>query len=147
MAKIKGGDAMLFVNGKSISYATSHTLHLAGETQDTSNKDEGGGGWASSEVSIISWDASSDNFYSTDGAGNNYDDLVSYMVARTPITGVFGLKSSTAENVPDGGWSYAVPYYKGNCVITDINLNAPVGEYATFTVQLQGVGPLTKITQ
>ena len=146
MAKIKGGDAMLFVNGKSISYATSHTLHLAGETQDTSNKDEGGGGWASSEVSIISWDASSDNFYSTDGEGNNYDDLVSYMVARTPITGVFGLKSSTAENVPADGWSYATPYYKGNCVITDINLNAPVGEYATFTVQLQGVGPLTKIT-
>ena len=147
MAKIKGGDAMLFVNGKSISYATSHTLHLAGETQDTSNKDEGGGGWASSEVSIISCDASSDNFYSTDGEGNNYDDLVSYMVARTPITGVFGLKSSTAENVPDGGWSYTTPYYKGNCVITDISLNAPVGEYATFTVQLQGVGPLTKITQ
>lgn len=146
MSKIKGGDAMLFVEGKSISYATSHTLHLAGETQDTSNKDEGGGGWASSEVSIISWDASSDNFYSTDGQGNNFDTLFSYMVNKTIITGVFGVKSSSDENVPAGGWSYTTPYYKGNCVINDLSLNAPVGEYATFTAQLQGVGPLTRIT-
>lgn len=146
MSKIKGGDAMLFVNGKSISYATSHTLHIAGETQDTSNKDEGGGGWASSEVSILSWDASSDNFYSTDGEGNNYDNLYSYMIAKTPITGVFGVKTGTATDVPAGGWSYSTPYYKGKCVITDLSLNAPNGEYATFTVQLQGVGALEKIT-
>ena len=46
MSKIKGGDMMLFVNGKSIAYATSHTLSISGDTQDTSNKDEGGGDWA-----------------------------------------------------------------------------------------------------
>ncbi len=146
MSKIKGGDAMLFVNGKSISYASSHTLHVAGETQDTSNKDEGGGGWASSEISILSWDASSDNFYSTDGQGNNYDNLMTYMIAKTPITGVFGVKSGTSTYVPTGGWTYSTPYYKGQCVITDLSLNAPNGEYATFTVQLQGVGALEKIT-
>ena len=46
MSKIKGGDMMLFVNGKSIAYATSHTLSISGDTQDTSNKDAGGGDWS-----------------------------------------------------------------------------------------------------
>ena len=37
--KIKGGDLMLFVNGKSIAFATSHTLSISTDTVDTSNKD------------------------------------------------------------------------------------------------------------
>ena len=35
MSKIKGGDMMLFLNSKSIAYATSHTLTISGDTQDT----------------------------------------------------------------------------------------------------------------
>lgn len=147
MSKIKGGDAMLFVGGKSIAYATSHTLHIAGETQDTSNKDEGAGDWSSNEVSILSWDASSDNFYSTDGQGNNFSNLFTYMIAKTPVDAVFSLKSQMSEkDVPTGGWSYSTPQYKGKCVITDLSLNAPNGEYATFTAQLQGVGALELVT-
>ena len=57
MSKIKGGDMMLFLNSKSIAYATSHTLTISGDTQDTSNKDEGGGDWASSEIGKLSWTA------------------------------------------------------------------------------------------
>lgn len=45
MSKIKGGDLMLFLGGKSIAYATTHSLEITGETTDTSNKDEGGGDW------------------------------------------------------------------------------------------------------
>ena len=47
MSKIQGSDLMLFVDDKSIAYATNHTLEISGETQDTSNKDEGAGGWSS----------------------------------------------------------------------------------------------------
>jgi len=67
MSKIKGGDLMLFVDGKSIAYATNHTLEINAETSDTSNKDEGAGDWATQEVTLLSWTASSENLYSTDG--------------------------------------------------------------------------------
>ena len=40
MSKIKGQELMLFLGGKSIAYATSHTLEISAETSDTSNKDE-----------------------------------------------------------------------------------------------------------
>lgn len=138
---------MLFVDGKSIAYATSHTLSISGDTQDTSNKDEGGGNWASSEVSILNWTASSDNLYSTDGEGNNFEDLFDIMIAKTPVQAVFCLKSQTnLTDVPDGGWSPSVPKYVGNVVITSLEVNAPNGEYATFTAQFTGVGALTKQT-
>ena len=93
MSKIQGGDLMLFVGTKSIAYATNHTLEISGETQDTSNKDEGGGGWASNEVSLLSWSATSDNLYSVDGEGDQFDDLFTAMVNKTQLNAVFAKKS------------------------------------------------------
>lgn len=146
MSKIQGGDLMLFLDNHSIAYATSHTLEINGETQDTSNKDEGGGGWASSEVSILSWQATSENLYSVDGEGDNFEDLFDLMVAKTPIDAVFAKKSQNTTDVPTGGWTASVPKYTGKVVITNLSLNAPNGEYATYSVQFQGVGALTKVT-
>lgn len=146
MSKIKGGDLMLFVDSKSIAYATNHTLEINGETTDTSNKDEGGGDWASSEVSILSWNATSENLYSVDGKGDNFEDLFDLMIAKTPINAVFSKKSETSTDVPTDGWTPSVPKYSGKVVITNLSLNAPNGEYATYSVQFQGVGALTKVT-
>ena len=42
MSVIKGGDLMLFVGGKSIAYATSHTLSISADTKENSSKDSGG---------------------------------------------------------------------------------------------------------
>ena len=143
--KIKGGDMMLFVDGKSIALATSHTLSISGDTQDTSNKDEGGGDWASSEVSKLSWTASSENMYSLDGAGSNFDDLFDLMVQKEPIAATFSKKSQTDTDVPAGGWTASKPDYEGKVMITSLELNAPNGEYATYTVQFTGVGALEKV--
>lgn len=145
MSKIQGGDLMLFLDNKSIAYATNHTLEISGETQDTSNKDEGAGGWASNEVSILSWSATSDNLYSIDGQGNSFEDLFDIMIAKTPVDAIFAKKSSTAVDVPTGGWTPSATGYKGKVVITNLSLNAPNGEYSTYTVQFQGVGALDKL--
>lgn len=144
MSKIQGSDLMLFVDNKSIAYATNHTLEISGETQDTSNKDEGAGGWSSNEVSILSWSATSDNLYSVDGEGDNFEDLFDLMIAKTPIDAVFAVKSQSTVDVPTGGWTAAATGYKGKVVITSLSLNAPHGEYATYTAQFQGVGSLQK---
>ena len=144
MSKIKGGDLMLFLGGKSIAYATTHSLEITGETTDTSNKDEGGGDWASQEVSILSWTASSENLYSEEGEGDNFDDLFDLMITKTPIDAVFAKKSENATEVPTGGWTKSAPSYEGKVVITSLSLNAPNGEYASYTAQFQGVGKLEK---
>lgn len=151
MSKIKGSDLMLFVGGKSIAYATSHTLEISGETVDTSNKDEGSGGWASNEAGTLSWTASSENLYSVDGAGDNYEDLFDLMVAKQPIECIFCKKSQASDtDVPTDGWtagtaSASSPQYKGNGVITSLSLNAPNGEYSTYSLTITGVGKLGKL--
>lgn len=139
---------MLFIGGKSIAYATSHTLEISGETKDTSNKDEGGGSWASEEIGLLSWSATSENIFSDEGEGNTYADLFDAMIAKTPIDAVFSLRNEddSVTTVPSGGWNPKAPKYTGKVVITSLSLNAPNGEFATFTANFNGVGALEKKT-
>jgi len=164
---IKGGDMMLFItNGtttKSIAFATSHTLTVSVDTQQTSTKDDGGK-FQSSDYGIISWSATSENLCSYDGAGYNYQDLLDLMLSQTKLTATFTIESdsgttypysSKLDSVDDAGttWSPAETGtigtttgkslgYTGTVLITNIEVNAPNGENATFSVQLQGDGAL-----
>lgn len=140
--KIKGQELMLFVNGKSIAYATNHTLNLSAELADVSNKDEGSGDWKVQEVKQMSWEATTENLYSVDG----YNSLFTLMTAKTPITAVFAPKTETDINVPSGGTWTATSGYTGQVIINSIAVNAQVGDYATFTVNFTGVGALTAYT-
>lgn len=149
MSKIKGGNLMLFVGTKSIAYATNHTLEITGDMADTSNKDEGAGDWGSQEVNLLNWTMTSENLYSLDGEGDNFADLFDIMIAKTPVTAVFALKSQSATDVPTGGWTASTPaannpVYEGQVVINSLSLNAPNGEYATYTASFTGVGELKK---
>lgn len=152
MAIIQGGDLMLFINNKSIGYATSHSLSISADTKETSTKDSGGK-WQTSEVGIISWTASSENLYANEAEGMTYSDLFDAMVARTPIDAVFTLEGNStnletgkSDTVPTGGWTpKAKTGYQGKVIITSIELNAPNGEDASFTVQFQGTGALEAV--
>ncbi|MBQ1486993.1 MAG: phage tail protein [Muribaculaceae bacterium] len=167
---IKGGDMMLFINNgtgdlKSIAFATSHTLTVSTDTQQTSTKDDGGK-FQSSDYGIISWSASSENLCSYDGAGFNYQDLINLMLSQTKVTATFTIEGSSGSTYPYaskldsvddatgdvwapgnkgtiGETSNKSLGYTGTVLITSVEVNAPNGENATMTVQLQGDGPLT----
>lgn len=153
MSVIKGGDLMLFVGGKSIAYATSHTLTISADTKETSSKDSGGK-WQTSEVGVLSWTCSSENLCGDTEAGIGFDELFEYMVARKPITGVFALEGDSTDyednkldSVPTNGWkAKAGDGYTGQMIITNLEKNAPNGENATIKVDFTGVGALTKVT-
>lgn len=157
MAKqiIKGDELMLFVpNGstgyKSIAYATSHTLTMSAETVEVNSKDHGA--WGSTSVNKISWSISTENLYTEE----DYDVLFDWMVAKTPITVVFGKKAEADDViVADDDAQYYTPangtpqtrnaYMKtGKVLITSLVANTPSGENATFTAEFQGIGALSK---
>ena len=87
---------MLFVGGKSIAYATSHSLSISADTKETSSKDSGGK-WQTSEVGTLSWTCSSENLCGNSTAGIGFDELFEYMVDRKPITGVFALEGDSTN--------------------------------------------------
>ncbi len=150
---IEGGDLMLFVNGHSIAFATSHSLSISTETSETTNKDIRGG-WAASKVKKFSWTCNTENLYANSGSGTTFADLFDLMVAKTEITAIFGLKSQ-GENteVPTTGWTPAtslsdnasINYYTGSVVITSLEVNAPDDDNATFTCEFTGCGALTRV--
>lgn len=156
MSVIKGGDLMLFVDGKSIAYATNHTISINADTKETSTKDAGGK-WQTSEVGILSWSATSENLYAEQegGEGHHYQDLFTYMVNRTPIIAVFSIEGSSPnldegkfDSVPKGGWTYSntAKALTGKVIITSLELNAQNGENASFTATFTGTGPLVSKT-
>ena len=149
MSVIKGGDLMLFVGGKSIAYATSHTLTISADTKETSSKDSGGK-WQTSEAGIMSWTANSENLMGNESQGYSYDELFALMIAREPIDVRFALEGDSTDYgankldaVPTGGWKPATKYYEGKALITALTKNAPNGDKASFTCDLTGIGALT----
>lgn len=139
MSKIKGGDMMLFLNGKSIAMATNHTLEIESETSDFSCKDTYIEGWSNDEVDVLSWSVTSENLYCTDELGNQYEDLFDIMCARVPIDAVFCKKK---EEYFNGYWTSDDKPFVGKVLITDLDVNATNGEYTTYSVTFTGVGEL-----
>lgn len=141
---IKGDDLMLFdAQGKSLAFATSHTLSISADAVDTSSKDHGV--WGANEVNKITWEITSENLY-TEAA---YDDLVGKMLAREAITVFFGTKKENDpdKTVADGdytNWTGAKGY-TGKAFITSLSANANTGENATYSATFTGTGKLTKV--
>ena len=141
---IKGDDLMLFDAGKSLAFATAHTLTITADAVDISSKDHGI--WGGNEVNKIKWEITSENLYTV----ATYDSLFEKMVAREAIKVYFGTKSQNDpdKTVADGdfaNWTGASGY-AGNAFITSLTANANTGENATFSVTLTGTGKISKVT-
>lgn len=150
---VRGGDVMVFVGGKSIAFATNHSLSISGETKETSTKDSGGK-WATSEMGILSWTANSENMVADTGAGSTFQDIFNLMIARQPVDIVFAYEGNSTnyaegklDTVPTSGWTPKANHgYKGKALITALNQNAPNNDNATFTVDFTGVGALEPVS-
>ena len=139
---IKGDELMLFKDNKSLAYATSHTLTITGNTIDISSKDHGY--WGASEIGNITWEITTENLY-TD---TDFDALFDAMVAKTPITIIFGKAGNYNVNGLGNlnNWTPGTAYKTGSAVITSLTANANTGENATFSATFTGVGAITKHT-
>ena len=139
---------MLFDDkGKSLAFGKSHTLTIGVETQEVSTKDHGI--YGSKKATKVTWSISAEHMYS-EGA---YDTLFDKMVALEPITVYFGKKKSeTADKtVADGdldAWKPNTPTQStlrtGQVIITKLDLQAQSGDNATFSVEFEGVGKISK---
>lgn len=144
--QVLGKDLMLFADSKAIALATSCKIGMSAETIDTQSKDSGI--WNEKDIKKLGWNCSSDNLFSADSDANmnTYDTLFALMIARKPIDIAFGIPANKADALPMAGWTLPSAPYKGKALITSLELNAPDGDKATFTVSLDGTGELAKAT-
>ena len=139
----KGDQLMLFVGGKSIAFATAHTLTLTTNTTDIASKDHGI--YGAKDVSTITWEITTENLF----AESDYATLVDSMLAGQPVDVVFanaaswvktGIDNSTKTWTPDS----AGTQLSGKALITSLTANANTGENATFSATFTGVGAISK---
>lgn len=148
--EIVSGDAlMVFMAGKSIAYATSHTLTLTAETASVNSKDHGI--WSGNEVNKRSWEISSENLYTDE----EFEGIFDSWAAGTEVTLVWCKKAEAdtvvvangdaANYTPDNATA-GKKYYTGKAYITNITANSNSGEKATFSVTFTGNGKFEKTT-
>ena len=139
----KGDQLMLFVGGKSIAFATAHTLTLTTNTTDIASKDHGI--YGAKDVSTITWEITTENLF----AESDYATLVDSMLAGQTVDVVFanaaswvktGIDNSTKTWSPDS----AGTQLSGKALITSLTANANTGENATFSATFTGVGAISK---
>lgn len=149
---LKGKDLMIFVDGKAIALATSHTLNLNAETSDIASKDSGL--WDESEVTKLAWDASSESIGAADEGTPvdiSYETLFDKWKDGVKVPLICGIPTNaTNDGVPEAGWtapseSPKQTYYKGEAIITSITLTGANGENSQISASFKGVGKLEKV--
>lgn len=141
MSYIKGQNLRVMVGNKCVAAATSASVHVAQELQDSSTKDSTGD-WTEQEVTGLSWDASCDALFvidSSDTTGEQIVDLLDTLIAKTEVTLSFK-QTGSAKNrtAPTGGLVWT-----GKALVSDISINADNKQNATYTVKFTGNGALT----
>ena len=145
---IEGSNLMLFSNvGGSgstmtaLAAATSCKIGLKGNVQSKKSKDSGC--WDESDITTLSWEASSDNLFTVE----DYKTLMTAMISRLPINLQFStVKNSDSVNgMPVTGWVANTDGFKGLALITSLDATGNNGDNATYSISLTGSGPLSPI--
>lgn len=139
----KGDQLMLFVGGKSIAFATAHTLALTTNTTDIASKDHGI--YGAKDVSTITWEITTENLF----AESDYATLVDSMLAGQTVDVVFANAASWVKTGIDNSSKTWTPdttgtQLSGKALITSLTANANTGENATFSATFTGVGAISK---
>ena len=160
---VKGDELWLFVGTstttKPICFSTSHQLSRSLSTSSVSSKDHGNtsyvvpgeGSWTCSTEALMSIKA--DNAASLDEKKSfAFEELMEIFDSPDPLVYVtFGkLKNYVNGGIVDKEgaeeWVIDTPNWSGKGYITSLQASGGHGDSATMSIEITGLGPLTKNT-
>lgn len=141
MGVIKGQNLRIKLGTKYVAFATSCTVHVSAQLEESSTKDSTNG-WQKQEITGMNWDISVDALYSvdTDTTGVNGVDALDLILAQQQIDVEFTQAEGEKNRVPGTGDIK----YSGKAWVNDVSVNAPNRQNTTYTLQATGDGELTK---
>ena len=143
---VEGKDLMLFLDGKTVALATSCTLNVSRNMDETSSKDDAS--WRTVTPGDAQWDISADALFSADGEDANnqvaFADLFVSLVDGKELTAVFTLANNASSNgLPEGGWlPKSTGGYTGKCYVNSSSISAAKGSASSSSFSFTGNGPL-----
>ncbi len=147
MSKLLGNNLIVRVGadetGDVLMCATSCTLNINQNATEASCKgdpDVGGNKWTTAIAGAANWDISTDGLYDDAMTNFSYDYLAGIIIGDANGTGTNELE--IVFQINRSALIGDIEYYSGKVMITDISLNGPVDEFATYTASFRGLGPL-----
>ncbi len=136
-------------SGDVIMCATSCSLNINQNATEASCKgdpDSSPSKWSSSIAGTASWDISTDNLYDPTMANNSFDALAKKIIddANGTTDNSFPI---AFQVINDSSVAGDVEYYTGTVMLTDVSVNGPVDEFATYTANFKGIGALTQASK
>lgn len=144
MGTLKGQNLRLKVGNKFVAFATSCTIHVSANLEESSTKDTTGD-FQNQEVTGLSWDLSTDALFSVtvDSDAQNGENALGLVLAKQKVDVSFLLTvpNSSKNRTIETGTKWV-----GQAWVNDISINAANRQNVTYTIQLTGDGPLTTST-
>lgn len=140
MEKIKGQNLRIKLDGKYVAMATSCTLHVSVNLEESSTKDSTNG-WQENEITGMSWDISVDSLYAVgddDTTGIGGEASLDLILAQKEVTVEFERTSGAQNRVAVTGGKV----YTGKAFVNDISIQAQNRQNTTYTLQATGNGEL-----
>ena len=143
MGVIKGQNLRILLGGKCVAFATSCTVHVSLNLEESSTKDSTNN-FTEQTPTGISWDMSCDALYSVDAdaTGVNAISALDKVLAQTKVTVQFEQTTGDKNRVAVSGGAV----YSGYAWVNDISINAANRQNTSYTIQLTGDGQLAKTT-
>jgi len=142
---INGTDVCLFITSgatkKCIALATTCKINVTMGTRKVACKDSLGA--EESVPTRYSWSCDSDNFFTQDVivSGLTFDNMIDLQLGRTLVTITIGTTTSSYMGFPQTlgvGKSLS-----GTAWVTKCDLTAKDNDNTTYTINMEGTGPLT----
>lgn len=135
----KGQNFRVKVDGKIVACATTCTLHLSAQLEESSTKDSTDS-WTEQECVSKSWDGSVEALKAVeaDTGAEQFTDIESLIGKTVEIeyTDTEGDKNRTDKASGEA--------HHGNAIVNDLNINAANKQNVTYSMQFTGVGALVK---
>lgn len=140
---LDGTNLILSVGGNALGFSTGCKVSTSVETGERLTKESASGKWKEKFVKSFSESISADGCVLVDGttAMPTYDQLKDLMLAGEPIEAHYSLRDGDSRTgKTEGG-------YKGNFIITSLELDGQAGDDAKYSISLENSGAVTKVGQ
>ena len=138
---LDGTNLILSVGGNALAFSTGCKVSTTVETGERVTKEAAAGKWKEKYVKSFSESITADGCVLTDGDSSmpSYDQLKALMLAGQPVEGHYSLRDGDQRTGKTAGG------YKGNYIITSLELDGQAGDDSKYSIQMENSGAVEKV--
>lgn len=138
---LDGTDLILSVGITALGFSTGCKISTTVETGERITKEASSGKWSEKYVKKFSEEISADGVVLANGDEDvpTYDELKDMMLEGKPVEATYSVRDGDKRTGKTAGC------YKGNYIITSLELDGQAGDDSKYSLKLENSGPVKKV--